>query len=303
MRYERFGNVAAQAIGWICVAIATAVLAAWLTRSIALVQVVPTLFAMQFNTTLCFIATGLAFHLVVANARRSMLGMVLSAVAAVVSLTSLLQQVLVVDLGIDRLLYDPFVTIGIDRAGRMAANTAICFVLVSAGIIMTAVSGRNTCARVLCGLIVFVIASSALLGYAIGVESSHNWRPLAQMSPQTAFCFSLLAAGLVFIGAKERGYPRSTIAAMLAVVTYLLLLLFAYVEMPHQTAVLVGNPGDGGTNPRSTLLGIVLLSGALYAGMFAFSFRSAQMYRDVAGRLQKAKSGSRPLSRPRWTVS
>ncbi|WEZ84062.1 PAS domain-containing sensor histidine kinase [Rhizobium sp. 32-5/1] len=288
MHYERFGKVAAQAISWICVAIASAVLAAWLTRSIALVQIVPTLFAMQFNTSLCFIATGLAFHLAVANTRRPTLAIVLSAAAACIPLASLIQQIFVVDLGIDRLLYDPFVTVGVDHAGRMVPNAAICFILVSAAIIMTAVRGRNSLARVLCGLIVFVIASSALLGYVIGVESSHNWRPLAQMSPQTAFCFSLLAGGLVFIGAREREYPRSTIAAMLAVVTYLLLLLFAYMEMPHQNA-LAENLQDDGSNPRSTLLGIVLLSGALYAGMFAFSFRSSQLYRDVAGRLQESE--------------
>lgn len=270
-------------------AIAAAVLIAWLSRPMALVQVIPTLFAMQFNTTLCFIATGLAFHLAVANTRRPSLAITLSAVTAGISLASLLQQVFAVDLGIDRLLHEPFVTIGIDRPGRMATNTALCFVLVSAAIIITALIGRNSLARVTCGLIVFVIAGSALLGYAIGVESSHNWRPLAQMSPQTAFCFSLLAGGLIFIGARERGYPRSTIAATLGAVTYLLLVFLAYMEMTHQDAKLAELLQASGANPRSTLLGIVLLSGVLYAGMIVYGFRSSQMYRDVAGRLRESE--------------
>jgi PAS domain S-box-containing protein len=289
LRHEHVWKVTAQSIGGICIGIAGAVLVAWILRPMALVQVIPTLFAMQFNTTLCFIATGLAFHLAVANARRPGLATALSAATACVALISLLENIFDLDLGIDRLLHEPFVTIGIDSPGRMAPNTAICFALVSAAIMLTTVLGRNSLARVTCGLIVFVIAGSALLGYAIGVESSHNWRPLAQMSPQTAFCFSLLAGGLIFIGARERGYPRSTIAATLGAVTYLLLVLLAYMEMTHQDAKLAELLQASGANPRSTLLGIVLLSGVLYAGMIVYGFRSSQMYSDVAARLRESE--------------
>ncbi len=289
MQYERVSNVAAQSIGWLCIAVAGTVLALWLMHSAALAQSVPMLYAMQFNTAVCFAATGLAFVLGVANNRHPTLVIILSTATASVAIANLFQHIFSADFGIDRLLYEPFVTVRTNRPGRMAANTAMCFVLVDAAIITTTILGRNSLARMAYGLIVFVIAGSALLGYAIGVESSHDWRPLAQMSPQTAFCFFLLASGLIFIGAKERGYPRSTIAATLGAVTYLLLVLLAYMEMLNQDEKLAELLRTGSVNPRSTLLGIVLLSGILYAGMIIYGFRSSQLYKDVAGQLQESE--------------
>jgi len=289
LRYAHISKIAAQSIGWVCMAVAGMVLILWLTRSAALAQSTPMLYAMQFNTALCFAATGLAFFLGVANNRQPTVVIILCTVTASIAIANLFQHIFSADFGIDTLLYEPFITVRTNRPGRMAANTAMCLVLVDAAIITTTILGRNSLARIAYGLIVFVIAGSALLGYAIGVESSHDWRPLAQMSPQTAFCFFLLASGLIFIGAKDRGYPRSTIAATLGAVTYLLLVLLAYMEMLNQDKKLAELLEAGSVNPRSTLLGIVLLSGILYAGMIVYGFRSSQMYKDVASQLRESE--------------
>ncbi|WP_139276004.1 sensor histidine kinase [Pararhizobium antarcticum] len=249
----------------------------------------PMVYAMKFNTALCFVAIGFAFNLAVINGRQAAVALALSAFTGSIAVANLLQHMFAIDFGIDRLLHEPFITIGTDSPGRMTPNAAVCLALVSAAIILTAVMRRNSVARVILGLIVFVIAGSALLGYAIGVESSRNWRPLAQMPLHTAFCFSLLGSGLIFIGARERGYPRSTIAAALGALTYLLLVLLAYMEMLSQDTKLSELLQASGANPRSTLLGIVLLSGALYAGMIIYGFRSAQKYRDVASQLRESE--------------
>lgn len=289
MRYDRYWRTWGALAGWISIAVGTVQGIAWILEPVGLARAMPIIFAMQFNSALCFVLTGIAFNLSVVGSRRSRIAMVLSSLAALVALVALVESVLSSDIGMDRLFVEPFITYGTTSPGRIVPNTALCFLLVNAGIIMTGIARRNSRARILVGFLVFMIAASALLGYVFGIGAAHNWLPLAQMSPQTAFCFTTLATGMIFIGAHKLGYHRSTLAATVLAGTYLLLIFLAYIELLRQGEGAAAPLTAGGEALRLTLFGVVLLSGAVFAGLIIYAFRSSQKYRAVALKLQESQ--------------
>jgi PAS domain S-box-containing protein len=272
--------------GWVSIVIGAAVMALWIARPGDLAVAAPILFSMQFNTALCFVLTGSAMCLSQSNAPRLSIGA--AGLAALFAAATLAEYVFDVDLNIDQLFIKPFVTVGTNLAGRMAPNTALCFLLINTAILVSGALGRPSQIRIVLAAAVFMISTSALLGYLLSITTAHEWLPLARMSPQTAFCFVGLSTGLIFAG--RLGYHPPVVAATLAAATYFLLLSLTYVELlRHEVLFTEDLPAAAHSKARSTLLAVLLLSGAVYAGLIVYAFRSSERSRKMTIQLDVSR--------------
>ncbi len=274
--------------GCLSMAIGVTMMSLWLIRPETLAKAVPMLFAMQFNTALSFLVTGGAYSLLFTSLhRQAILPAIFTAAFAAFILS---QQLFAIDLNVDRLFITPFFTNGAIHPGRMAPNTAFCFILINAAVILTALLRRNSNARLVCAALVCMISVSALIGYALSITTAHDWLPLARMSPQTALCFFALSTGLIFSGLEKIGYNPAIVAATLAAATYLLLLSLTYVELMRQEVLFTQElPATENVNARSTLLGVLLLSGSVFACLIIYAFRSAERSRGMALQLSESR--------------
>ncbi|WP_156373789.1 MULTISPECIES: sensor histidine kinase [unclassified Rhizobium] len=274
--------------GCLSMAIGLTMMSLWLIRPEALAKAVPMLFAMQFNTALSFLVTGGAYCLLFTSLhRQAILPAIFTAAFAAFILS---QQLFAIDLNVDRLFITPFFTNGASHPGRMAPNTAFCFILINTAVVLTALLRRNSNPRLVCAALVCMISVSALIGYALSITTAQDWLPLARMSPQTALCFFALSTGLIFFGLEKIGYNPAIVAATLAAATYLLLLSLTYIELMRQEVLFTQElPASENVNARSTLLGVLLLSGSVFACLIIYAFRSAERSRGMATQLSESR--------------
>lgn len=287
MRQEILARYCGMLTGSASIIIGAAVMLLWIARPIDLARAAPLLFAMQFNAALCFVLAGAAVCLLLIGMPRLSAG--LSGLAGLLAAATLAEHLFRIDLGIDQMFIMPFVSPGAGPAGRMAPNTALCFLLLSSSVTVSALAGRSSPFRVILAALVFMISTTALIAYLLSVSTAQEWLPLARMSPQSAFCFATLSTGLIFGGVIRLGYDLSTVAATLGAATYLLLVLMTYIE-------LIQGDDEGalpaeGADAHSTLLAVLLLSGIVYAGLIVYAFRNSERSRRMT--LQLAESQKR----------
>jgi hypothetical protein len=100
-------------------------------------------------------------------------------------------------LGVDTLLFDPWLTTGVDVPGRMARNSALCLVVLGACALLLATRVR-TRSLVVVGVAASAVAGLvlvALFGYASGVSTAYTWRTSTAMAPLTAAALLVASVG------------------------------------------------------------------------------------------------------------
>jgi PAS domain S-box-containing protein len=274
--------------GGVSMLVGAAVMGLWLSEPAALAAQFPMMFVMQFNTSICFVLSGLSLALV--HSAYSRWSALLSGVVVAFAVAILIQHFLKTDLGIDRLLITPFMQSGTAPAGRMAANTAFCLILINASILLTLRIGRNSHIRLLFAGLVFMIAASAQIGHLLNATTTQDWLPLSRMSTQTSISFMALSIGLIFSRPEDLGYQRTMMGAFLAAATYLLLVLLTYFEFMRQETLFTEElPAAEAGNARSTLIAILLFSGIAYAFLILYALRTAQRQRASARDLSESQ--------------
>lgn len=175
------------------------------------VQVLPGFVPMQYNTALCFVLVGgglIASERGIAGPWRQ-----LPVAASAVGLLTLVEYAWRVDLGIDQLLMQHYVFDETSHPGRMAPNTALCFVLSGA-----TTTGQGTAGvlglrvRSVGAGVVGALGAVAFAGYVGGAESAYGWGELTRMAVHTALGFVVLATGIAALAvsrlqALTRGVP------------------------------------------------------------------------------------------------
>lgn len=285
---DRQWRLTGLSAGLWCIVVGLGMIVFWLAEPAELAARHPEIFGMKFNAALAFTVLGAAFLLALSGHRA------LPAIGALAVLgygvVALAQHVFAVDLGIDQALYRPFTDIGTSLPGRIAPNTALCFILISLAVIRRALRGESDIVQIACSYAAVAIAATALIGYLIDFDAAHDWVAYTRMSVQSATCFLALGVGILFIGARTAGYHRLAIAASLGVATYLILLTLAYLKVSEQAKRLpFAIDRDGISSTAATLLDLILLSGLIYAGLLAYSYWSSRRYRRSATHLSESQ--------------
>ncbi|MET0106197.1 MAG: PAS domain S-box protein [Sedimenticola sp.] len=207
--FRRTSNLVAIATGCLSAILGLVVILGWHTKAVSLIQVHPDFVPMQYNTALGFLLCGLALLALVFN--QSGLAAINATLATTIGCLTLLEYLAGINLGIDELLMVHYIMVEVSHPGRMAPNTALCFLL--AGVTLFTMSGealsgkRHVTVRILGSLIV-VLGATAFLGYVTGAETAYGWANYTRMAVHTASGFGVLGLGILALTSCQDSNPR-----------------------------------------------------------------------------------------------
>ncbi|MBF0093189.1 MAG: PAS domain S-box protein [Alphaproteobacteria bacterium] len=174
------------------------VLIGWHIHSPEMVQLSPDLVPMQYNTALGFLLGGAG--LIALSESRPGLTQALGLVMALIGTVTLAEYGLGVDLGIDEMFMTSYITEATSHPGRMAPNTALCFLLSGTGMAVSGASrffSRRRAVQGLLGALTASLGAVALSGYLVGMETAYGWGNLTRMAVHTSAAFVVLGTGLI----------------------------------------------------------------------------------------------------------
>ena len=175
------------------------VLTGWHTQNVTLIQVSAAFVPMQYNTALGFLLSGLG--LLIISRGHSTIGTAISILTAFIGLLTLAEYILGISIGIDQLLMQHDITVKTSHPGRMAPNTALCFLLVGTALASLSTTKililkPSVIAGVL-GSLSFGLGFVALAGYQVGMETAYGWGQLTRMAVHTAAGFTVLGITVI----------------------------------------------------------------------------------------------------------
>jgi two-component system cell cycle sensor histidine kinase/response regulator CckA len=188
--------LSAAAVG----ALALIVLFGWVFDFPALTTVLPGLAAMKINTALglLFGAISLWFARRPGSDKRDVAGRVFALLVAAIGVFTLVEYVSGIDLHIDQLFLTDTLTPLADHPGRMAAVTALTFILFAATRWIAGYKNPVAENAFVAATLIAVIASFlALLGYLFGVPILYHPLAVVSIALHTAAAFILLFIGLM----------------------------------------------------------------------------------------------------------
>jgi PAS domain S-box-containing protein len=186
------------------------VIVGWVIESSALIQVSASFVPMQFNTALGFFLSGIG--LLASTRGYKNIAVILGVIVTAIGLLTIIQYVLNIDLGIDQLLMDHYITTQTANPGRMAPNTAFCFSL--CGIILSLVNRfPHLNLLTVLGMLITGLGAIASFGYATDINMAYGWGHLTRMAVHTSIGFMLIGVAFVLWGlnltreASKSSYP------------------------------------------------------------------------------------------------
>lgn len=200
-------------IGALLTLIGAATTGGWLMHLPALVQIVPGLVPMVFNTGLGFLGVGLA--LVLGPLKDPAARMARSGIAAaivVLCAATIVELTLDRPLGIDFPSLHAWFDYGNTRPGRMAPNTALGFILAGTTLLLSDRVHSRASAIAVLGLTFGLLATglTGLVGYGLAPDLLFGWAKSARMAVHTASAMILAAFGLWRFWSRQPWYLGET---------------------------------------------------------------------------------------------
>lgn len=195
------------ATGGFSILLGLLVIVGWAAGNKALIQVLPSFVPMQFNSSLGFLLSGITLILLQQFSYKA--GRIIAVSIGIIGLLTLVEYGFQINLGIDELIVKHNITIQTSHPGRMAPNTALCFVLSALSMLLTVSGHRNILYGGVIGSMVFGLGVVAFIGYLVGMEITYGWGELTRMAVHTSLGFMILGVGLTFLSLyKEKVSPR-----------------------------------------------------------------------------------------------
>ncbi|WP_111977858.1 ATP-binding protein [Algibacillus agarilyticus] len=189
--------------GFLCVFIVgLIVILGWFTNNTLLVQIHPSFVPMQFNTALGFVLLGGAgISLLGVNSPYKKMTLGLAASCFVLCFLTLLQYLFALDFKIDELFMAHAITTKTYHPGRMAPNTAVCFVLAASCFLILQAEGLKKVLQYqllnILSYFGFVLSLIALSGYVMGLETTYGWGHYTRMALHTSVSFVLFFSAFI----------------------------------------------------------------------------------------------------------
>jgi signal transduction histidine kinase/sensor domain CHASE-containing protein len=178
-------------------ALGLVVIAGWYLHNETLLQLYPTFAPMQYNAALSFVLCGTGLLALTCGWPR--VAATFGAVATVIGLLTFSEYLLGIDVGIDQLFIKAFITVQTSHPGRMAPNSAMCFMLTGAALLVMSVATRREQLFLITGplgAIVLALGLVSSIGYLSGVET-YRWGYFTSMAAYTAVGCIMLGGGLI----------------------------------------------------------------------------------------------------------
>lgn len=181
-------------------------------------SVLPGLVTMKVNTTLGFIFSGTSLWLWHQNANSKQLllrltSQILAVIVLCLGLVTLFAYAFNINLGIDQLLIKESANvIATSSPGRMAPNTALCFLWLGTALIFLHHRIISVAQSLACGS--FLIALLGLIGYIFGIHSLYHLTTFTAMAVHTSISFLLLSLGIL-LASCEYGLMKEVMSVYL----------------------------------------------------------------------------------------
>jgi PAS domain S-box-containing protein len=209
---ERVPDATILVGGLLCAAVGVAFMVAWFVRATPFLRF-GSANQMSFNTALAFAVTGIALAALARKRPRATLAA--GVFDAVLGLAILAEYVLNRSLGIDQLVVKAYFVGPHDVPGRPAINTAVCLVLVGAGLLGWTPwhRRRRPAALAAAACVIGLIGGVAAFGYITGNPAAYGWSHVTAMAYATAVTMLILALTLLTAAwrdthARHGGLPR-----------------------------------------------------------------------------------------------
>ena len=189
--------------GIVSVVVGLTVMLGWHLQNLTLIQVRPSLSPMQFNTALCFFlnGAGLLFKATGRTRPASMAG----AATLIVGLLTLAQSAFGLNLRLDQIFMEGYVSLDYTHPGRMSPIAAACFVLTGLALISEPLvpSRVRSLSLGLLGSIVSALSFVALIGYFLETTLTLGWVQFTRMAIHTATTFMVLGVAVLALSWED----------------------------------------------------------------------------------------------------
>ncbi len=184
--------------GFISFFLGVIVLFGWYTHSPTLIQVHPSFVAMQYNTALGFLICGIGLLAILKSKTRIFRSCGLFLV--LLGSLTLIQYIFGLNFGIDQIFMEHYIDQKASHPGRMAPNTALCFLLVGLSFLYTPIKKlekNSTTSLAILGSLTWALGTVAFAGYAMKLETAYGWGNLTRMAVHTASGFIVMGVGII----------------------------------------------------------------------------------------------------------
>lgn len=190
----------------------------WHTRNAALIQILPQFASMPYNAALGFIAVGFGVFALERSQVSPWRVMIPGALLILLGAVTLAQYLLNWNSGLDELFMRHDVTILSSHPGRMAPNSALCFLVLGLLMLVDPARNRRNASKSLhlfaLGSTVLLLGTLALVGYASDVPTAYGWGNLSRMALHTSVGFVASGAAIVVIATlrtknQRQGFMRA----------------------------------------------------------------------------------------------
>ena len=196
--HGRSQRVALTAITGLVGLIGLLVIAGWFLESRRIVQISSDFAPMQFNAAVLFVFVSVGTILGIRLRKWPAIGCGIGVIAF--SAMTLAQYFLKRDLGLDSLFLEPFLTGQTSHPGRMAPNTAVCFLLGGIAVIGLASGEKGLRLNSMAGSLILAVSVLSLYGYVTETEKAYGWGDQTRMALHSSVGFFLLALILMAEG-------------------------------------------------------------------------------------------------------
>ena len=225
-------------VGALAAGVGGLVLVGWTIDSPVLKSVLPGWVAIKPNTALAFVLTGAA--MVSAACRGSAASMIArlawlcGGIAGLIGLLTMGEYALGWNPGLDEWLFrEPPGAVGTSHPGRMAPDTALCFVLLAAGLGLGGVRNRprySIVVTAVLGAMTTAVALTAIASYFAGVFGPYGWGDQTIMAVPTALVFIFMGLTMAVTAWLDGKAPPMAAgngeSAALSRASWMLLLVF-----------------------------------------------------------------------------
>lgn len=257
----------------------------WHGHILCLVQYQANTAAMVYNTALCFILSG--FSVLALNYHFRHIAFILGVLIFIMGILSLAQHVFDVNLGIDEIFFKHYDNTANQHPGRMAPNTAFCFLLVAIAIFLIIWRRFPQYSISLSSGLSFLLLSLAILfisGYFTPLQNAYEWGDVTPMAKNTAIGFLLLSICLIGLSCyKALLYHVDLMKALPLVFTFCILISSVLLSQEI-------NEQQQSNHIQSSLSRIVLVAGCILGIFSGLLLRFAQLALEGARAARKSLS-------------
>ena len=186
--------------GMVAFILGAMVLLGWHTHNVTLIQIDPAYVPMQYNTALGFVLSGAGLVTVVFN--KSRITFFTGILIAAIGLLTLSEYIFAINIGLDQLFMQHYITVKTSTPGRMAPNTALCFSIIGLTLFSLVFVREHRWLPILTGVtgaLLLGLSLVAFTGYLMGVETAFGWGALTRMAIHTSLGFIVLSCGFLVL--------------------------------------------------------------------------------------------------------